>query len=148
MDLAFDRTDRQCDQVWIILQSSLETRIVTGIGERANAAGNLKCTSNSTHDIAVALTVQFNLSGLVPNQLGLVAAFNGAQFLRAPTGQQSARQSQRQKADQQQHCQHDIEKTNSVEGFEHEKFRKVKGDEARPVMTSGHDATSNGRSLS
>jgi hypothetical protein len=113
MNLAFDRTDRQSDQVWIILQSPLQASIVTSIREQPSAASDLKCARHSADHIAIPLTVQLDLSGLVPHQLRLVASFGGAQLVSRATGQQNPGEGERYQAHQQQHCQYDVKKANS-----------------------------------
>ena len=71
-------------------------------------AGNLERARQAGHDVTVSLPVEFDLPGFVLNQLSLITSLDGAQFVRAATGQQHARQSQRQKADKQQDAQDNV----------------------------------------
>ena len=120
MNFSFDRTNRQRDQVGIVLQTPLQTRVVTGIGQQMNAAGDLKRARDAAHDVAIALTVEFNLARFVLDELRLITSLDGAQFFGAAARQKHARQAERQQPDQQQHRQNDVKQANSTKAFEHQ----------------------------
>src|SRR6185369_3449435 len=92
-------------------------------------------------DVAISLSVKFDLTGFVLHELRLVAAFDRAEFVGAAAGQQDAGESERQQADQEQDSQHDIEETDSSELFEHAWNVAVQSRQVflrRKVVFSGH----------
>src|SRR5204863_2655476 len=114
MDFTLNRTDRQSDQIRIILKTLLQPRVVTGISRQTIAAGNLKGTRQTDDDFAIALTVQFNLARLVTHQLRLVAAFDRAQLFSSAARKENAGDAQRQQAYEQQYSQHDVQESDLV----------------------------------
>lgn len=91
-----------------------------------NATGKLETSGQATDDVTIALAVQLNLPSFALHQLRLVATFDRAQLFRTAPRHHYAGNDKRQKADQQQHCQDDIEQANSAETFEHSSGLGVK----------------------
>src|ERR1044072_235546 len=83
MRLATHRQDRQADQVGIFFERLLQTRIVAGVVERLDAAGDLERARQAGDNVTVTLAVKFDLPGSVLHQLGLIPAFNGEQSIGA-----------------------------------------------------------------
>jgi hypothetical protein len=119
MERATDGPQRECDEVRILLQSNFEALVVAAVVESLHAAGNLESAGETGYDVTISLAVKFDLAGFVLHELGLVAAFNGAEFVGAAAGKQSAGEGEGEQADQEQDSQNDIEETDSSELFEH-----------------------------
>ena len=65
MDFTLNRTDRQSDQIRIILKTLLQSRVVTSISRQLVAAGNLKRARQPENNFAIPLTVELDLAGFV-----------------------------------------------------------------------------------
>ena len=82
MHLPLHRTDRQCDQIRIILKASLQTGVVTQVRLQTIAAGDLESSRQTDYDLAIALAIQLDLPSLVSHKLRLVSTFSRPQLLR------------------------------------------------------------------
>src|SRR6185437_8764941 len=127
----------------VILKSLSEAKVVAGIVESLDAAGNLERTREAGDDVAIALAVEFDLAGFVLHELGLVAAFDRPQFVRAATGQDVTRKREREQADQEEDSEDYVEETDSSEFFVHAWFwrynrRQVSGVTERRCSASGY----------
>src|SRR5712691_5359435 len=69
------RPDGQADQVRIFFQCFLQTRVVTCVIKRLDAAGNFKSPRETGNHIAIALAIEFDLSGFVLYELRLITSF-------------------------------------------------------------------------
>src|SRR5262249_55023275 len=128
---------------WVVLKSLLQAQVVAGIVESLNAPGNLEGAGEAGDDVAVALAVELDLAGFVLHELGLVATFDGAQFVRAAAGQEIGRKGERQQADQEEDSEDYVEETDSSKFFEHSWFwrynrRQVSGVTERRCSASGY----------
>ena len=82
-------------------------------------AGHLESAGETGNDVAISLSIELDLAGLVLHELGLIATFNGAQFVGAAAGKEIAREGERQQADQEEDSKDYVEETDSSEFFEH-----------------------------
>jgi hypothetical protein len=79
-----------------------------------NSTRKLETSGQAADNVAITLTVQLNLPRFALHKLRLIATFDRAQLFRAAARHHDAGNDKRQKADQQQHCQDDIEQANSA----------------------------------
>jgi hypothetical protein len=98
----------------------LQTRVAALYADDAHAAREFEGARESRHHVAIALAVEFYLPRLVLHELRLVAAFDGAQFIRAAIREHPAREAERDEADDQQSPEHDVEQAHPPERFKHE----------------------------
>src|ERR1043166_3343523 len=61
------RPQCQSDEIRIFLKSLLKSLVVTLIVKGLDSSRNLECPSQSGYDVAIPLTIQFNLASLVLN---------------------------------------------------------------------------------
>ena len=66
----------ESDEIWVFLESLLETLVVAFIVEGADAAGDFESAGEAGDDVAVALALELDLAGFVLHELRLVAAFD------------------------------------------------------------------------
>src|SRR2546429_316768 len=80
----FDWTDRECEEIGIVLKTLLQSRVIACVSVQLITTSDFESARQTHHNVAISLTVKFNLARLVPHQLCLVSTFDGAQFVRAP----------------------------------------------------------------
>jgi hypothetical protein len=84
-----------------------------------HAAGDLESAGETSDDVSISLPVKFDLAGFILYELGLVAAFDGTEFVSATSGKQDAGEGEGHQTNQEQDSQNDVKETDSSELFEH-----------------------------